>query len=68
MAFANHDCRFGALLKTLAPQQSKAVGALVGYQETGNIAADLQNLESSIGPAVGVPLPSITAGRKLLAI
>ncbi|KAK9806551.1 hypothetical protein WJX73_010772 [Symbiochloris irregularis] len=62
------DPSFGALLRTLPPQQSKAVGDLVGYKSTGNIAADLQNLEASIGPAVGVPVPSIAGGRKMLSV
>lgn len=61
--------RLEALLTALPPEQALAVDSILSAQATGNTAADLSSLQSAIGPAVGVPVPSVVVGssdRKLL--
>ena len=62
--------RFDALLNALPPAEAAALNDIVNQKSTGNTAADFANLNAAIGPAVGVPVPGVSAAtndRKLLA-
>lgn len=56
-------CRLGALLNALPPAQAEALNAIINTGASGNVVKDLSDVQSNIGPAIGVPAPAIAEAR-----